>query len=262
MGSSWSGEANDISPQAQASQPLSHPKQESLTSLNDVNKHVIPRNNPQEAMKVLPKLPHNCESIVKYSDRPIDKSSTDQLFKQLHAGVYLNGRKKKYWVEKKGNINCFMVFANDLLITWAQNASYWHLHDVQTSDHGVITVAQLRNVCWLEVHGRINTTYLTPRVTYQVSYLIKLEDTSYGWEVPVNLSLTLPNGIKQHHHEDLRKYPKDEWIHLPVGELEVSFEINPGDVQFSLYEINDATISCSTRKKYAASFPNLEYFQH
>ncbi|XP_074307543.1 protein PHLOEM PROTEIN 2-LIKE A1-like [Silene latifolia] len=227
---------NGISRQTQP-QPPSHPnKQESLTSQNDVNKVVIPHNKPQEAIKVLPKLPHNCESIIRNSDRPIDKSSPEQLFKQLYAGVYLNGRKKKYWVEKKGNINCFMLFANDLLITWAENASYWHLHNLQTSDHGDITVAQLRNVCWLEVHGKINMSYLTPRVKYQVAYLIKLEETAYGWDVPVNLSLTLPNGIvQQHHQEDLRKYPREEWIRLVVGEFEVP-EISQSDVQFSLYE--------------------------
>ncbi|KAL9236633.1 hypothetical protein vseg_011277 [Gypsophila vaccaria] len=248
MGTSWSDEAKDTSQQSQV-QPIlpqsSHPTQASSsltpkkndaklvhsTSNNNNNLH----NKPNEASKLLPKLPHNFEAIIKDVDRPIDESSNEKLYQQLYVGVYLNGKKKKYWVEKKSNINCFMVFANDLSITWADNASYWNLHNVETSEDGTITIAQLRTVCWLEVHGRINTTHLSQGITYQVSYLIKLETSSYGWEVPIKLRLTLPNGTKQEHQECLKDKPKEQWIRLHVGDFVVSTE-NLGQVEFSLFE--------------------------
>ncbi|KAK9681610.1 hypothetical protein RND81_10G014700 [Saponaria officinalis] len=234
MGTSWSNEANDTSQQSPTqAKPLTPKNDAKLVHSNSNNNNL--HNKPNEATKLLPKLPHNFEAIIKDSDRAIDKSSIEQLYQQLHAGVYLNGKKKKYWVEKKGNINCFMMFANDLSITWADNTNYWNLHNVETSEDGNITIAQLKNVCWLEVHGKINTTKLSPGITYQVSYIIKLENTSYGWEVPIKLRLTLPNGTKQEHQECLKEKPKEEWVPIRVGEFVASSE-NVGDVQFSLFE--------------------------
>ncbi|KNA08366.1 hypothetical protein SOVF_163150 [Spinacia oleracea] len=129
-----------------------------------------------------------------------------------------------------------MVFADGLKITWAENPTHWYLHTTQTSDHGNITIAQLRNVAWLEVHGRLHTTHLTPGVTYQVAFLIMLEYASYGWDVPVNFRLTLPNGNKQEHKENFNEKPKGEWLRIPAGEFKVSSPENVGEIEFSLYE--------------------------
>jgi len=32
---------------------------------------------------------------------------------------------QKYWVEKKSNSNCFVLYARALSITWAENQNYW-----------------------------------------------------------------------------------------------------------------------------------------
>ncbi|KMS96714.1 hypothetical protein BVRB_8g200190 [Beta vulgaris subsp. vulgaris] len=244
MGTSWSEEQKGSS--ERQDQPVYHSESDTISSQkSDINTPVpITRNNnnnshhlnePKESKRVLLKLPHNCEAIINdNSDSPIDKSSPEKVYEQLHAGVYLNGRRKKYWVDKKGN-NCFMVFANDLKITWAENPTYWYLHTAQTSDHGQISVAQLRNVAWLEVHGRFHTKNLSPGVTYQVAFSIMLEYTCYGWELPVNFRLTLPNGSKQEHKENFKEKPKGEWLRIPVGEFKASPE-NVGEIEFSLYE--------------------------
>lgn len=255
MGTSWSEEEKGSS--QQEAQPVHQSESEAITTSrksgtlapsfiaqnnnNNNNNHQhhhrqLDEPKYKEAKKDVLKLPHNCEAIIKdNSDTPIDKSSVEKLYEQLHAGVYLNGRRKKYWVDKKGN-NCFMVFANGLMITWIENPTYWYLHTVQTSDHvGNITVAQLRQVAWLEVHGRLHATLLSPGVTYQVAFVIMLEYSSYGWEVPVNFRLTLPNGSKQQHKENLKEKPKGEWLRIPVGEFKASPE-NVGEIEFSLYE--------------------------
>jgi len=96
-------------------------------------------------------------------------------------------------------------------------------------------VALLKKVCWLEMHGRFHTTNLTPGVKYEIAYLIKLEDSSSGWQVPVNLRLTFPNGNKEERKEKLNRRPREEWIRIPIGEFETSME-NQGVIEFSLYE--------------------------
>lgn len=40
------------------------------------------------------KLPHNCESILRDADSPVDRSSVDKLYDQLSTGVFLNQKRK------------------------------------------------------------------------------------------------------------------------------------------------------------------------
>ncbi|XP_057510722.1 protein PHLOEM PROTEIN 2-LIKE A1-like [Actinidia eriantha] len=181
------------------------------------------------------KLPHNYEAIIKDADSPIDNSSTDKLYDQLQAGVFLNQKRKKYWVERKSNSNCFMLFARDLSITWAENNQYWHWPYLKETSDVSIDVAELLNVCWLDIDGKFEGVNLSPGILYEVVFVVMLKDPSYGWEVPVNLRLILPDGNTQQHEENLMQKPRGQWIEIPAGEFSTSPE-KIGDIQFSLYE--------------------------
>ncbi len=98
-----------------------------------------------------------------------------------------------------------------------------------------VDVAELLNVCWLEVHGKFETTKLSPGTLYEVAFEIMLKDPAYGWEVPVNVRLILPDGNKQEHKENLMKKPRGQWIEIPVGEFVTSQE-KTGEIEFSIYE--------------------------
>eukprot|EP00257_Ricinus_communis_P018999 XP_015577853.1 protein PHLOEM PROTEIN 2-LIKE A1 [Ricinus communis] len=183
------------------------------------------------------KLPYNYESILREADPTSDDTSaTDkQLYDQLCHGVFLNQKKKKYWVEKKSNSNCFLLFAKDLLITWADDDRFWHWSRLYESSNVFVDVAELLNVCWLEIHGRFDTAKLSPGILYEAVFLIMLKDPAYGWEVPVNLRLTLPNGTKQEHKEYVVTKPRAQWIEVPAGEF-VSSPDNIGRIEISMYD--------------------------
>ncbi|CAL5412869.1 unnamed protein product [Camellia sinensis] len=183
------------------------------------------------------KLPHNYEAIIKDADSPIVKSSIDMLYDQLQSGVFLNQKRKKYWVERKTNSNCFMLYARDLSITWAQDNRYWHWPCLNETSNESIDVAELLNVCWLDIHGKFETANLSHGVAYEVVFVVMLKDPSYGWEVPVNLRLITPDGTTQQHQENLMQKPRGQWIEIPAGEFRMSPE-KIEDIQFSLYEYN------------------------
>ncbi|GMH31023.1 hypothetical protein Nepgr_032866 [Nepenthes gracilis] len=197
------------------------------------------------------KLPHNYEAIIKDSDSPVDVSSKAKLYEQLHNGVFLNGRRKKYWVDERGN-NCFMLFANDLLITWADTNRYWRWVDLQTSD-GLMSVAELISVCWLEVHGRFNTANLSPNVRYEVAYLIMLDEIAFGWEVPINLRIKFCDGSRQECRENLKEKPRKQWIQIPVGEVEECM----GEIEFSLFEYESGRWKCGLIIKGVIIHPKM-----
>lgn len=90
-------------------------------------------------------------------------------------------------------------------------------------------------MCWLEVHGTFQIEKLSPGFVYEVVFLVMMKDPAYGWEVPIKLRLTLPDGKSQEHEENLKEKPKGQWVEIPVGELRTSTG-NSGDIQFSLYE--------------------------
>ncbi|RZC89621.1 hypothetical protein C5167_027163 [Papaver somniferum] len=103
-----------------------------------------------------------------------------------------------------------------------------------------IEVAELVNVCWLEVNGKFDTTKLSPGVKYEILFVVMLKTSACGWGTPVNLRLVHSCGKTQHHKENLQLKPKSQWIELQVGEFQTPPQ--PSDckqekeIQFSLFE--------------------------
>ncbi|PHU25702.1 hypothetical protein BC332_04034 [Capsicum chinense] len=215
---------------------------EATRVLNDEPRKIMPQsskstetNKKMEATRVL-RFPHNYEEILKEADSSVDRSSLDKLYDQLYAGVFLNQKRKKYWVDKKSNGNCFMLYARDLLITWGENNRFWHWPLVQESSDELLPAAELLDVCWLEIHGRFNTARLSPGLIYEVVFIVMIKDPAYGWENPVNLRLILPDGSRQGHTENMVEKPLEKWIEIPAGEFMTSANQKNGEIEFSLYE--------------------------
>ncbi|KAK3041234.1 hypothetical protein RJ639_028494 [Escallonia herrerae] len=83
------------------------------------------------------------EMMESFRDIPIDRSSVKKLRDQLYAGVFLNHKRKKYWVERTSYHNCFMLFARDLAITWADDERYWHWPSFKETSDAFVDVAQM-----------------------------------------------------------------------------------------------------------------------
>ncbi|KAE9597318.1 hypothetical protein Lal_00007801 [Lupinus albus] len=237
-------------PQQPQPQPLSNeqssrggwilsPQREAKPSAKNTREVVKPSGS-QSLTPVKPvkeaSFPHNYEEILKYADSPVDKSSRDKLCDQLYAGIFLDHATKKYWLDKKFNANCFMLYAKALSITWAENQNYWKWLPQKQASGTVTEVAELKRVCWLEVHGKFDTRKLSPGILYEVSFVVMLKDPSQGWEVPINVRLVLPGGKKQEHKERLIDKLRMREIEIPVGEFVASAGDNSGEMEFTLYE--------------------------
>ncbi|KAK3425904.1 hypothetical protein EUGRSUZ_F02464 [Eucalyptus grandis] len=181
--------------------------------------------------------PHNYVAIVKDSVVPIETSSLDKLCDQLYNGVVLQGGKRKYWVDRDLNKNCFMVFARELAITWGHEPQYWEWKTVEES--GVdIKVAELRSVCSLEIGGKFRTIVLSPKTSYEVSLLASMTESSQGWGVPVNINITLPDKLSLGHMESLQHMPRGRWTNILMGEFEMLSE-NIGELTFHISECSN-----------------------
>ncbi|KAK3037087.1 hypothetical protein RJ639_029929 [Escallonia herrerae] len=179
----------------------------------------LPSKNGDTVEPKSPKKPHNCEAILNDADRPIDRSSVEKLHDQLYAGVFLNQKRKKYWVHRTSYHNCFMLFARDLAITWADDERFWHWANFKETSDAFVDVAEMLKVCWLEIHRRFGTTNLSPGIVYEVIFVVMLKDPAYGWEVPVNLRLFLPDGSSQEHKENFMEKQRGQWIEILAGKF-------------------------------------------
>ncbi|CAA7045229.1 unnamed protein product [Microthlaspi erraticum] len=129
----------------------------------------------------------------------------------------------------------YMVYARDLSIAWSDNSQYWSWVPLRET---LGEAALLKMVCWLGVNGTFNTRELTPGTKYEVVYVVKLENTASGWEIPVNLKLTVARsgGRPQEHSVRLKEHIGRLWVDIPAGEFIMSPEIS-GEISFSMYEI-------------------------
>ncbi|KAK3009338.1 hypothetical protein RJ639_013420 [Escallonia herrerae] len=214
-------------PQPHATEP---PRQTEPPSRNG---DTVEPKSPEKTTKL--KEPHKCEAILNDADITIDRSSIENLHDQLYAGVFLNQKRKKYWVERTSHHNCFMLFARDLVITWADDERFWHWVNFKETSDAFVDVAEMLMVCWLEIHGRFETTNLSPGIVYEVLFVVMLKDPAYGWEVPVNLRLILPDGSSQEHKENLMEKQRGQWIEILAGKFMATPD-KVGDIEFSLYE--------------------------
>ncbi|XP_042519708.1 uncharacterized protein LOC122093428 [Macadamia integrifolia] len=182
------------------------------------------------------KVPHNYDAIIRDADSLVDETSLEKLYDILHSGVFLNQKRKKYWVEAKSGYNCFMLFARALSITWSDDKRYWHWPYRQETNDVLVDVAELLKVCRLEVHGNFDITNFTPGVMYEIAFVVMLREPICGWEAPVNLLFTLPDGEKQERKVCLVSKPRGQWFEILVGKFRASPE-KAGDIQFSLFEL-------------------------
>uniref|UniRef100_A0A0D9UX05 Phloem protein 2 n=1 Tax=Leersia perrieri TaxID=77586 RepID=A0A0D9UX05_9ORYZ len=164
-------------------------------------------------------------------------ANASELEGQVHAGIFLASKTKKYWVDERTRYNYFMLFPRGLSITWSEDPKFWTWHPLkEESDADTqIEVVSLQNVCWLEINGKIELSHLTPGVTYKVVFEVMLTDPAYGWSVPVNLQLKFPDGTVQQHKENLQEKIRWKWLELKVGEVKTQ-QGQKGDIEISMFE--------------------------
>ena len=97
-----------------------------------------------------------------------------------------------------------------------------------------IEVAELIDVCHLEISGRILTFDLSPGTLYEVVFVIKIKEYNDISNFLLKFTVVPPDvRLVQQRYEKLNEKPLEKWIEIVVGEFEMSPE-NVGNVTFRL----------------------------
>ncbi|KAG6770843.1 hypothetical protein POTOM_026542 [Populus tomentosa] len=134
--------------------------------------------------------------------------SKKQLFFSLcDNSVTFDNGKKSFSLDKKNGKKCYRLSARDLGIAWSDNQEYgeWIFLSwikvsllsliiflfssvvvlIQFYDfgcHRFAEVAELLWLCWLEIHGEINISMLSPSTMYTAYLVLKFTYRPHGFD--------------------------------------------------------------------------------
>lgn len=179
-------------------------------------------------------------AFVRRATVPANAASIDlkDWRRGVYEGLFFEDNKKKFWVDEKLHKNCLLVLPKAMYLEGGERDSTWRW--IQTkercfgSDVNVL-VPVLLKLSWLYIKGSFYTNVLSPKTTYEVTFVVKLRRSSNLWPLPVNLELHLPDGSKLISTESLAKKPKEKWIKLRIGKFLMEPK-NVGEMYFYLFE--------------------------
>ena len=97
-----------------------------------------------------------------------------------------------------------------------------------------IEVAELEDVYYLEISGRIWTVDLSPGTLYEVVFVIKIKEYNNISNILLKLTVVPPDvRFVQQRYEKINEKPLEKWIEIVVGEFVMSPQ-NVGNVTFLL----------------------------
>ncbi|KAL4200793.1 hypothetical protein AMTRI_Chr02g212910 [Amborella trichopoda] len=137
--------------------------------------------------------------------------------------------------------DCLFLLARDLKIVWGEDKRYWRWMRLQDSSRPEIEIAELLKVCWFEVRGKIDASWLTPGMDYIVAFIVKLSAQAHGWEEQnVTLSFILANKMKmaKTQTKNLEEMERGKWMEIQVGAFHIGQE-EKGDLEFSMMQTQE-----------------------
>ncbi|KAE9589662.1 hypothetical protein Lal_00000543 [Lupinus albus] len=156
-----------------------------------------------------------------------NSSSKKSIFQALSKRpIMIDNSTKSFQLDRKSGKKCYMLGARALTIVWGDTDYYWRW--INKPESRFPEVAELCNVCWLEIHGVLNTNALSPNTHYAAYLVFKVIDNARGFrEYPVELSIDTFGGHNSKKNvcltpnaETLPGYYDEEWI-MEMDEMEM-----------------------------------------
>lgn len=113
--------------------------------------------------------------------------SKKELFTRLCSQpVLLDGATMSFGLDRRSGAKCWMLSARALSIVCGDDPSCW----TWTADlpgSRFPEVAELVDVCWLEITGKLQLSSLSSRITYAAYLVFSITDDSYGLECNIGM---------------------------------------------------------------------------
>ncbi|KAK1369076.1 hypothetical protein POM88_035168 [Heracleum sosnowskyi] len=161
------------------------------------------------------------------------------------------GDPTSFFLDKWSAKMCVKITHKKLAITQLET-DYWK--------HSTYGYPVLGHVHWLEVHGKVPTSRLSPDTAYEAYLVFTLSDyVCYGFHIPIEASVGIPgeestkemiyldpgmaNSKSNHHYPNTKPRESDSYIEVKLGE----YFNNKGenrDVEITLREVESGRPKC------------------
>ncbi|PKA53740.1 Putative F-box protein PP2-B12 [Apostasia shenzhenica] len=180
-------------------------------------------------------LPKDYLEILSRAVKPINFAGKKHLYFRLCDYILIDNGKMSFVLDKETGAKCFMLAARELTIVWGENLDYWQWRHLPESRF--CEVAELVNVCWLEIYGKIDSRILTKKANYAAYLVFKVAYFgSIGLSYPSQVLLKIGSYISSL-SVSLSKMRQDGWKEVMIGEF-YSGDGDDGEVELSLMETN------------------------
>ncbi|KAF7081296.1 hypothetical protein CFC21_085253 [Triticum aestivum] len=148
---------------------------------------------------------------------PAPPSSKKELFLRLSAGpALLQDRLVSVWVDRETGAKCYMLSARNLFIVWGNTPEYWTW--IPLEDSRFSEGAELVDVCWFEIHGKIHSNMLSQDTTYAAYMVFKMADYYYGLNFPAQEASVSSGATNLTREVCLQAGEADENMHYDEGD--------------------------------------------
>ncbi|KAG8363807.1 hypothetical protein BUALT_Bualt19G0060700 [Buddleja alternifolia] len=160
-------------------------------------------------------------------------------------------KKQSFSLEKWSGKKCYVLAARDLIIVWGDTPQYWQW--ISLPESRFAEVAELLNVCWFKIDGKISMKMLSPNTNYAAYLVFKRRANFCGFHNPIftgyvgfagqesqTLRICLAESVP---NESTTEYPKqrdDGWMEVMLGEYFVQDGGQDGDFEISLFQCNSS----------------------
>ncbi|XP_034708045.1 F-box protein PP2-B13-like [Vitis riparia] len=140
-------------------------------------------------------LPADYHDILCRLVEPLVCSSRKELFLRLCDPILIDGGSKSFRLDKWSGKKSYLLSARELSITWSNDPMYWSWRS--TPESRFSHVAELRTMCWLEIHGKMRTQMLSPNTKYGAYLIMKISNRAYGLDLmPSEISVEVSNSTQ------------------------------------------------------------------
>ncbi|NP_001296645.1 F-box protein PP2 [Cicer arietinum] len=204
--------------------------------------------------RFLPSDSNFISSIISHSPSLANASSKKALYLALsdpHKPIIFDQGRKSFQLDRKSAKKCYMLGARALNIVWTCTKRYWQWIAMPQSRFP--EVAELLNVCWLEIRGKINAVALSPNTQY-TAYLVFNMIGDWGFQnLPVEVTIDgarsysssklvcLDPNVEGRPHNRVIGLQRpsvrsDGWLEIEMGEF-FSSGLEDDEVRMSVVEI-------------------------
>lgn len=130
--------------------------------------------------------------------------------------------------------------AKALNIIWGNDSRFWKWIQLKDKQSLFTDAAELLQVNWIEVTGKLDFSELHPQKQYEIVYVVRFNVDAFGWHTtPIKFKVTTSDGHVSEVSEILEPYRKigDVQHEIRGGEFTVPSS-GTGQVYFGMYEVN------------------------